>query len=103
MNVVRNGAIAVAVIALMLVVVSISPPDSDVHVRAESWNNGQVYLWHEIKEGPDVSYSVLPDGSSCTRVDDNLYKLGSGQTAIYFEKLSCGGKVGYVYSDQVRR
>lgn len=104
------SAIAVAVIVLIFAVTFVDPSTSGpasavdgVHVHAYSWNNGKVNLWHELIDGPDVQFSQIPDGAYCTKLDENLYKLGSGETAIYYYKLLCGGKVGYVAHDQVTR
>ncbi len=77
-------------------------PSNQVVLKAYAWDNGSVYLWETMDDGPHVPYTTIPDGIHCTKVDDVSYKLsGSGETAIYYYKLNCNGKVGYVSQNQV--
>lgn len=81
--------------------ISWSPAENNqVALVAKEWNNGKVHVWKSLQEGSDQFVDV-PASTICTRLDDNLYKLGSGDTTLYYYKLSCNGTVGYVETDQV--
>jgi hypothetical protein len=71
---------------------------------AKPWNNGYVHLWAELIEGPgvDAQYKDIPEGTVCTKLDDESHVLGSGDTAIYYFKVNCNGTVGFVEVDQAR-
>lgn len=79
-------------------------PRNQVVVAAYEWNNGKVQLWNAVNgvSGSPTAYREIADGTVCTRLDDAWYKYGDGDTAIYYYKLNCDGKIGYVERDQIR-
>lgn len=73
-----------------------------VTLHAPTWGDGKVYLFDELREGPDVQYAAFPSGTRCTRHDPTLYRLGEGSTALFFYQLECKGVTGYVNRQWVR-
>lgn len=74
---------------------------AQVTLKAKSWNNGHVHLWTNLNES-NASHVDMPENTSCQRLDDHIYKAGSGSATLRYYKLSCNGVVGYVETDQVR-
>jgi hypothetical protein len=60
-------------------------------------------MWLTLREdlGQETPYATVDDKARCLKVDANLYKIGEGDTALYYYKLNCGGTVGFVETDQV--
>lgn len=75
---------------------------NQVTLEAKPWNDGKVYAWHDLNEGPDTLHIDIADGTRCDRIDNEWYRLGSGVAAIYYYKLNCNGVIGYVERDQTR-
>lgn len=74
---------------------------AQVTLQAKEWNNGMVHVWSSLIES-EATHVDVPESARCARLDDTVYKLGSGSTAIYYYKLACNGVVGYVERDQAR-
>lgn len=73
-----------------------------VTLKAKAWNNGKVHLWHDVRGDSDTTFVDIADGTSCSKVDDKTHKIGDDGPPIYYYKLNCNGKVGYVEIDQTR-
>lgn len=74
-----------------------------VELVAKPWNHGKVHLWHDLTDGPDASYTDIAEGTKCTQLGAAKVAFGTGSDKLYYYKLHCNGKVGYVAVDQVRR
>lgn len=93
----------------VLILVLVNNPDgqsfagfNQVTLRAAAWGDGMVPVFESMRDGPDAPYRTVPDGTRCTRLDNEWYKLGSGDTALYFYKVDCRGTFGYVNRDRTR-
>lgn len=75
---------------------------NQVTLVAKAWNNGKVHVWEDLIDGPDAKYTDVDDGTVCDKIDDNIYMLGQGKTAISYYKVRCGEIEGYVEVDQTR-
>lgn len=80
--------------------VSVNPSRSDVTLRAAS-GNSQVQMFDVLKDGPNLNVTTFRDGYQCSKIGD-LIRFGEGNTAMFFYKLECGGRIGYVNADWVR-
>lgn len=71
---------------------------------AKPWNNGYVHLWNVIIDSPAMNdqYKDIPEGTVCTKLDNESHALGSGDLAIYYFKVNCNGAIGFVEVDQAR-
>lgn len=63
--------------------------------------NSVVQMFDELRDSPDVKITTFPDGWGCTKLSDRL-AVGDGSTAMYFYKLDCGNRTGYVNVNWVR-
>lgn len=84
-----------------LVAYQASPLARQVTLRAQSWNNGVVHLWQNIIES-EATYTDLPDGTRCRRLDSQMHPLVGSPPLIYYYRVNCNGSIGYVEVDQVR-
>jgi len=76
-------------------------PDFGNYVTVEAGAGmSRVQMFDALREGPDVSVTTFPNGTRCVK-HSGPYKLGSGDSAIFFDKLTCKGVTGYVNSDRV--
>lgn len=74
---------------------------AQVELKAKPWNNGYVHVWIDLNES-SATFVDIPENTNCQRLDDAIYKIGSGSTTIRYYKLICNGTTGYVEIDQVR-
>lgn len=102
----KNYAILLACLCFAAIVVSYLPDEgrppsgNEVILVAKPWNNGAVHLWHSIVEA-EATFTDLPDGTRCERLDNHMHKLVGPPPAIYYYRVNCGGIAGYVEVDQV--
>lgn len=79
-----------------------SNPDEapNATLRAAPGNNW-VQMFDTLIERPNEKVTIFDDGFRCTKLSD-LLRVGEGPHAMYFYKLNCGGKIGYVNKNWVR-
>lgn len=63
--------------------------------------NSKVQMFDTLTERPNEKVSTFRDGFRCSKLSD-LLRVGEGPHAMYFYKLDCGGKIGYVNANWVR-
>lgn len=89
-------------IALMFVVKEYAaPPARDVVTLYAAPGNSTVQMFNTLHDAPNASVNTLRDGLRCTRVSE-LLRYGNGDSAMFFYRLNCGGRTGYVNADWVR-
>lgn len=57
-----------------------------------------VQMFDELRDGPDVKTITFPDGFGCIKLSDPVPHANG---AMYFYKLDCNGRIGYVNADWV--
>lgn len=72
---------------------------NNVTLRAAPGNT-KVQMFDTLIEGQD-KVTTFRDGFRCTKLSD-WHRIGEGPHAMYFYKLDCGGKIGYVNANWVR-
>lgn len=73
--------------------------DNIVTLQAASGNN-QVQMFDALRS--DATISTFRDGFRCSQISSRL-RYEEGGVVMFFYKLDCGGKVGYVNAKWVRR
>lgn len=81
--------------------VAISRPTHASATLRAAPGNRVVQMFDQLNDSPDVKVTTFADGLKCTKESD-LLRYGNGDTAMFFYKLKCNGKVGYVNADWVR-